>query len=128
MACLPSLISLDQLGQVRSPSGLADPGVFEELFGTRTFLGLLAQTKVHKIFERLAEIALELRRRVLGNEEKNFHRMDVGIRRLSVGQLQGGDTKRPDVGLVVVSRLFDNLWRHPEWSSYECILLGHSGR
>jgi hypothetical protein len=128
VTCLPSLISFDQFSEVGSPSGLADPGVFEELFGTGSLLGLLAQTKVDKVFESLTEVTLELRRRVLGDEEKNFHRMNVGIRGLSVGELQGGDTKRPDVGFVVVSRLFDNLRSHPEWSSYKCVLLGHGGR
>jgi hypothetical protein len=103
VTCLPSLISFDQLGQVCSPSGLADPGVFEEFFGTRSLFGLLAQTEVDKVLESLAKVALELRRRVLGDEEENLHWMNVGIWGLSVGQLQGGDTKRPDVGLVIVS-------------------------
>jgi hypothetical protein len=102
--------------------------VFEKFLGTGSFFGLLAQTEIDKIFERLAEVAFKLRRRVLGNEEKNFHRVNVGIRGLSVSQLQGGDTKRPDVGLVVISRLFDDFRGHPEWSSHKCVLLGHSGR
>lgn len=77
--------------------------MFEKFFGTGSLFGLLAQTKIDKVLERLAEVAVKLRRRVLRNEEKNFHRVNVGIRGLSVGQLQGGDTKRPDVGLVVIS-------------------------
>lgn len=128
MTCLPSFVSFNQLSQVCGPSSLADPGVFEKLFGARSLFGLLAQTKVDKVFEGLAEVTLELRRRILWNEEENFHRMDVGIRGLSIGELEGGDTKRPDVGLVIVSRLFDNFWSHPEWSPYKCILLGHGGR
>jgi hypothetical protein len=102
--------------------------VFEEFFGTRSLFGLLAQTEVDKVLESLAKVALELRRRVLGDEEENLHWMNVGIWGLSVGQLQGGDTKRPDVGLVIVSWLFDDFWGHPEWSSYKGILLGHGGR
>ena len=86
MACLPSLISFNQLSQVRSPSGLTDPRVFEEVLGTWSLFGLLAQTKVHKVFEGLAEVTLELWRRIFWNEEKNFHRMNVGIWGLSIGQ------------------------------------------
>jgi hypothetical protein len=59
--------------------------VFKKFLGTGSFFGLLAQTEIDKVFERLAEVALELRRRVLGNKEKNFHGVNVGIRGLPVG-------------------------------------------
>ncbi|KAH0445661.1 hypothetical protein KCU90_g247, partial [Aureobasidium melanogenum] len=72
-------------------------------------------TDIDKVLESLAEIALELWRRVLWNEEKDFHGMNVGI-------------WRPDVGLVVISRLLDDFWSHPERGSNECVLLGHGGR
>lgn len=128
MTCLPSFISFDQLSQVCGPLGPADPGMFEKFLGTGSLFGFLAQTKVDKVLESLAEIALELWRRVLWNEEKDFHGMNVGIWGFSIGQLESSDTKRPDVSLVIISRLLDDFWSHPERGSNECVLLGHGGR
>lgn len=54
--------------------------------------------------------------------------MDVGVRRLAVGQFQGGNAERPDVGFAIVARLLNHLRRHPERGPHECVLLSHGCR
>lgn len=41
----------------------------------------------------------------------------------SINHLHRRDTERPDVRLEVISSLLDNLWRHPEGRTDECVPL-----
>ena len=61
--------------------------------------GILVQASLDKLFKLLRVIASELRRIVLGDEEEDAHRMQVGIRRLSLGKLDGRYAQRPDIRL-----------------------------
>lgn len=54
--------------------------------------------------------------------------MDIRIRGFAIGQFESSNSQRPNVSLLVVSRLLDNLWRHPERSANKGVLLRHSGR
>lgn len=60
---------------------------------------LFVETNGHKLFEGLREVSQQLRWRVLGNEEEHSHWMEVCMRRLSCGKLDGCDTQRPYISL-----------------------------
>jgi hypothetical protein len=47
--------------------------------------------------------------------------MDVGVRRLSIGQLHRGDAQTPDVGFGIMTLLLNDFRRHPKWSAHERI-------
>ena len=55
--------------------------------------------------------------------------MKLSIRRLTLRQFYGSDSKTPYISFMVVAALLDNFRRHPVWGAYECILLrGQSAR
>ena len=60
---------------------------------------VLVKTGLDELLERPAEVALQLRRRVLGDEEERPHRVEVGEGGLALGQLNSSDAQRPDVRL-----------------------------
>ena len=60
---------------------------------------VLVKTGLDELLERSAEVALQLRRRVLGDEEERPHRVKVREGRLALGQLNSSDAQRPDVRL-----------------------------
>ena len=60
---------------------------------------VLVKTGLDELLERPAEVALQLRRRVLGDEEECPHRVEVGEGGLALGQLNSSDAQRPDVRL-----------------------------
>ena len=116
--------------------------------GCTHILGVTLETARHKLPERLREGALQGRWRVLGNEEQHLYRhascgqqvpegwyliiaylhgMQLCVRWLSFCKLNGGDSKTPDVGLVIVATLLDYLRRHPIWRPNESILLSRQG-
>ncbi len=68
-------------------------------------LRVFVETSSHKVFEGLRPLSIQLWRIVLGNEEQHFHGMEVGMWWLSVGQLDGCDTQRPDVRLREAERV-----------------------
>jgi hypothetical protein len=119
------LISGDEFLQASGLAGPLHERRVEELLRRWTFLGVLAQAKMDEFLERRGEVALQYGWRVLRDQEENLHGVDIGIWRLAVCQLQRGDAERPDICFAVVSRLLDDLGRHPERGAYECILLGH---
>ena len=49
--------------------------------------------------------------------------MHLRVWGLPFGQFYGGDAKGPDVGLGVVSALFDHLGSHPEGGSHKRVPL-----
>ena len=60
---------------------------------------VLVKTGLDELLERPAEVALQLRSRVLGDEEERPHRVEVGEGGLALGQLNSSDAQRPDVRL-----------------------------
>lgn len=51
--------------------------------------------------------------------------MDVAVRGLALGHLEGGDAQAPDVGHAVVANLLDHLGGHPEGRADHSVALGH---
>lgn len=90
--------------------------------------GVLSKAEIDEFLESGREVALQCRRGVLRYEKENFHRVDIGVGGLSIGQLKCSDTQRPYVGLAVVARLLDHLRSHPERRSNKGVLLRHGGR
>ncbi len=70
---------------------------------------LLVETSFYKLLELPAVVSIQLRWRVLWDEEKHPHGVHVRVRRLAFGQFDGGDAQGPNVGLGVVRRLLDHL-------------------
>ena len=64
--------------------------------------GVLVQTSFYELLELFGEISSQLGRIILGDEEEDPHGMEVGVWRLSLGQLDSRDAQRPDVRLGVV--------------------------
>ena len=60
---------------------------------------ILVQTGVDKVFEVLAELAIQFGRVILRYEEENTHWMQLRVGRLTMCKLDGSDTQRPDVSL-----------------------------
>ena len=63
---------------------------------------LLIEAKGHKVLKLLLVFAVIIIKRggwVLWDEKKDSHGMQVGIGWLALGQLNGSNTQRPDVGL-----------------------------
>jgi hypothetical protein len=98
--------------------------VFKEFLDCGALIGVLLQTSSNEVLERLGKLALESRRGVLGDQEENTHRMQISIRRLLFGQLNGSDTHGPNISLGVITGLLDNFRGHPEWCSDESVSLG----
>ena len=91
------------------------------------------QTQLHKLSKQLGKVGIQLRRRVLRDQKQNLathhaltitpsvymtthlHGMQLCIRRLALCELDSCDSQRPNVRLVVVPTLFDDLGRHPVW-------------
>ena len=55
---------------------------------------------------------------------RHLHWMQFCIRWLALRQFNCCDTQTPDVSLVIVSTLFDHLWRHPVWCPNKGVFLG----
>lgn len=51
MACNPSFMPLDQLGQICCALRSFDPRVFEELLRARSFSWVFSKTELHEILE-----------------------------------------------------------------------------
>lgn len=100
---------LDQFRKVGRLSGRLDEFVLEQLLGRRAHARVALQTQIHKVAEWLGEPFGQLWRWVLRDEEQHLHRVQAGVRRLAVGQLDGCDAQTPDVGFVVIARLLDHL-------------------
>ena len=79
------------------------------------------QAQRDEVLESRAERAFETRRTRLWDQEKHLHGMVLGERRLPLGEFDGGDSERPDVGFCVVSGLTDHLGRHPVGSADESV-------
>lgn len=124
----PALVALDELGQVGRAFGAADPGVLEEVFGRWALSGLFTQAELDEVFELRGKVAFECWGDVFGDEEEDFHWVDVGVRGFAVGELEGGDAEGPDVCFVVVPGLLDDFGCHPERCADKGVLLGHGCR
>jgi hypothetical protein len=74
----PPLLPLDKLGEVCCLLSPPDEGVLQKILGRRTLARVAPKTERDELLELLAEVALQRRRRVLGNKEEDLHRMDVG--------------------------------------------------
>lgn len=61
--------------------------------------GLLVQTGLHKVLEQPAVGALQRRGVVLWDEEQDLHGVQVRVRWLPFGELNGRDAQGPDVSL-----------------------------
>ena len=124
----PALLALDEFGQVRRLFGSSYERMLQEFLGRRSLSGISSETQGDEILEELAEIALQHRWWVLGDEEEYLHRMNVGTGRFSVSQLECGDAQGPDIGLMIVAGLFDHLGSHPIRGTNKRVLLGHRRR
>ena len=60
---------------------------------------LLIEANGDKLFESLGEVAGQLRRRVLGDEEEDAHGVQVRVRWLACSQLYGGNPQGPYIRL-----------------------------
>lgn len=60
---------------------------------------VFVEAEFNEVFERFTEVAGQLRRIVLRDEEQRPHRVQLGMRRLALRQLDRGDTETPDVDL-----------------------------
>ena len=61
--------------------------------------GLLVEAGLHKLLQRLAVVALQGGWVVLWDEEEHLHGVELRMRGLAFGQLDGRDAQGPDVGL-----------------------------
>jgi hypothetical protein len=125
---LPTLSALDQLSQVCRSLSLLNEWMFKHLFGRRPLPGIPLQTHFDELLEWPAEVAIQARGWVLGNQKQNFHGMNICVGRISTCQLNSRDTQRPNVCFIVISRLFDDFRGHPKGRSNESILLRHRCR
>ena len=57
----------------------------------------------------------------------DLHGVQLGIGWFAFGQLNRGDSQAPDVSLVVVTALLDDLWRHPVRGPNKRVLLRREG-
>jgi hypothetical protein len=124
----PVLIPCNEFLQASGFPSLLDECGVQQLLRCRTLLRVFAQTLLNKLLERGGEVAFQNGRWILGDEKEDLHGVDIGVRRLAVCQLQRGNAQRPDIRLAVVTRLLDNLRRHPKRGSHERVLLGHRCR
>ena len=62
--------------------------------------GIFVETGLDELFERLGVVAGELRRVVLGDQKEDAHRVQVRVGRFALGQFDGRDAQRPNVGLM----------------------------
>lgn len=99
---------------------LGEERVAHDLLGERPPLHVLNQTLRYESAQLGREgVGLgELWRRIAGDLEKGAHRVDVGERRVALGQLDGRDADGPDVAprvvrLVQLLLAGDHLRRHP---------------
>ena len=102
--------------------------MLQEFLGRRPLSGISSETQGDEILEELAEIALQRWWRVLRDEKEYLHGMNVGTGRFSMSQLESRDPQRPDIGLMIVSGLFDHLRSHPIRGTDKRVLLGHRRR
>ena len=87
----------------------------------------ILQTNVDEVLEAIRVVPLQNWRRILGDQEQHLHRVDIRVRRLAHRQLYSGDSERPDIRLLIIARLFDNLRSHPKRCANKGILLRHGG-
>ena len=85
---------VDQVHQVGVLLGLLDEGVPHQLLGRGPVLGVLVEAGLHELLELLGEVAGELRRVVLGDEEEHSHGVQVGVGGLALGEGRGQEGGR----------------------------------
>lgn len=90
--------------------------------------GVLLKAELHDVLEVAAKLVAaaivvvraQRRRVLLQRQQQNLHGLEARVRRIALGQLQSRDTKRPDIGFVVVAtHLLHNLGRHPARRAHE---------
>ena len=69
------------------------------MFTVTHVVGVFVETELDELDEMFAEVAGQLRRRVLGYEKQRPHRVQVGVGRLALGQLDRRYAQTPDVNL-----------------------------
>lgn len=116
---------MDELLQSLRPARITDEFVSQQLLRARTTIGILRQALGDEIFERVAVlVAFESRRRLLRDQEEHLHRVGTGMGRLAVDHFNGSNAQRPNVGLIIVPGLLDDLRGHPERRADESVALG----
>lgn len=121
----PSLEPLDKLSEIGGLFCFADKGMLEELLCGGAVARVTLETEVNEFLEWSGKRTFELRRWVLGNEEKDLHWMQVGVRRFAHRKLDGCNSQTPNVGLEIVAALLDDFWTHPVRCADKSVLLGH---
>ena len=124
-----------QVHQVGVLLCLLDERMPHQLLCTWSILGILVQAGLHKLLELFGEVAGQLGRVVLRDEEENPHRMQVRIWRFALCKryviketlnltenlckFNGCDAKAPDVSFSVICRLLDHLSCEKSLKKYE---------
>jgi hypothetical protein len=109
------LPEVEKLGQAVEAATALQEVVAHQLTGTRARLDVDAETDGQEGLELLGQLVglLEAGGTVGGDEVQRLQRLLVEVRRLGLDHLNGHDTEGPDVNLVTVLLLLDDLGRHP---------------
>lgn len=127
VASMPTLVPLDELCQIGRLPRSSQKRVLEKVSCRGTFAWITLHALCNKVLERGAEVALQAWRWILGDQKQHLHRMNVRHGRLAGGQLNRSYAQRPDICLVIVTGLFDDLGCHPKRGADKGILLCHCG-
>lgn len=98
---------------------LGDEGVLEQLLNGPSFLDILLQAPGHKVAVVLRKLHFVQSVCVLGgNEIHGFQGRQSQVWWLTLSQLHGDHTHRPDIDQLIVELLLDQLGSHPGWSAH----------
>ena len=98
-------LPVDQVHQVWILLGFLYEWMSHQFFSTRSVLWILVQASFHELLELLREVAGQLGRVVLRDQEKDSHWMQIRVGRLPLQM----NKDEKEVGTVVRSRLWDDL-------------------
>ena len=77
--------------------------MLQELLSGGPLPWISLQAQFHEVLERLAEVSVQNRWRVLRDEEQDFHRVNVRIWWLSFRKFESRDAERPNIRFMVVT-------------------------
>ena len=99
--------------------GTLQEGVLQEVLGRGALLGVHCETGLHEVAEALGPAVADLGRISCDDIDHNTALRLTDVGRVTLGDLKGEDTERPDVNLGVVASLtLNELWRHPTESAH----------
>jgi hypothetical protein len=126
MPLVPSILpEVQQLTQGGQTTPTLQEVMANQLARASSRLDINAKAHRQESLELLGQLVrlLETRRTVRSDKVKSFEGLLVQVRRFRLDHLDSHDTQRPDVNLVAILLLLDDLGRHPvRCSDHGCAL------